>query len=389
MILARAVRNERGELLLNEGIELTETYLQLLQQNGIQAAYVNDPATDDIDMHGVISESVRHTVTNDLCRLFDRLDAFASSVRGKPATVIASEIDASGFGEDNQEAESYTLMTAGIEAVINEVCGLKTLAGIQALRMSDAYQFDHAIDSTAIAVLIGERLRLPRERLIRIAAGCLMHDVGMIFCNPAILATPGPLTPDQMDIVRRHPELGFNLLRKLRPDAGLDNQAALQHHEKQDGSGYPNGRRGTTRVARSNLDHTVAGRILLDAEIIAVADVYDALGRDRPFRPAFRPDRVARMMRRLAGTHLNREIVTQFLAIVPVYPLGASVEILSGTYERYRGVVSAINPEHLNQPTIRVLFAPTGEAIEPVELDMTSDPAILSCTSLRHGADQG
>ena len=124
------------------------------------------------------------------------------------------------------------MMTGSMEAVINEVCGLKTLAGIQALRTSDSYQFDHAIDSTAIAVLIGERLRLPRDRLKRIAAGCLMHDVGMIFCNAAILATPGPLNSEQMEIIRRHPELGFSLLRKLRPDAGLENQAALQHHEK-------------------------------------------------------------------------------------------------------------------------------------------------------------
>ncbi len=214
-----------------------------------------------------------------------------------------------------------------------------------------------------------------------------MHDVGMIFCNPAILATPGPLTPDQMDIVRRHPELGFNLLRKLRPDSGYDNQAALQHHEKQDGSGYPNGRRGTNRVARANLDQTASGRILLEAEIIAVADVYDALSRDRPFRPAFRPDRVVRMLRRMAGSHLNREIVSHFLAVLPVYPLGASVQILSGTYERYRGVVSRVHPEHLNQPTIRILYSPTGEAIDPVELDIARDPAILSCTPLRGDAE--
>lgn len=98
MVLVREVRNERGELLLNRSIELTETYLQLFQQNGIQAAYVKNPATEDIDIHGVISESVRHAVTNDLCRLFDTLDAFASTVRGKPVSTIASEIDAAGFG---------------------------------------------------------------------------------------------------------------------------------------------------------------------------------------------------------------------------------------------------------------------------------------------------
>src|SRR5207248_9711826 len=107
-------------------------------------------------------------------------------------------------------------------------------------------------------------------------------------------------------------------------DEFLANHVAYQHHEKQDGSGYPRGMRGVNRIAR---DVVRGDRMLLIAEIAAVADVYDALSSDRPYRPGMTPEQIVETIRQMAGPHLNREIVQQVLAILPVFPVGLEVRI--------------------------------------------------------------
>lgn len=91
----------------------------------------------------------------------------------------------------------------------------------------------------------------------------------------------GPLTPEDWTVERQHTLASYGILRRVRPDAVIPNAIALQHHERQDGFGYPQALRGTNRISRETHGQ---GRIILDAEIAAVADVHDALAADRPHR---------------------------------------------------------------------------------------------------------
>ena len=228
--------------------------------------------------------------------------------------------------------------------------------------------------------MIGKRLHLTREDLKRLGAGCILHDIGKIFVMPKT-NKGAPLTTDQKKILREHPRLGYELLRTRNPNAVMTNHVALQHHERQDGRGYPRGLRGHNTINRPRSSNTK--NILLIAEIAAVADAYDILSANRPGRQFLSPRQVADTMCRLSGTVLNREIVQLFLSMLPILPTGMNIVVSSGRYANYKGVVVKANREQEDQPLIRLLFNPQGDHIVPIDLDLAKESTITVEAVLR------
>ncbi|HEY3078654.1 MAG TPA: HD domain-containing phosphohydrolase [Chloroflexota bacterium] len=382
MRLARAVHSERGDLLLNADVVVTERYIDLLRERGFSTVFVVDGDTSDLGIEDVISERVRLTVTADLCRVYEVMERATAAYRDEPAPTVEQELQSGDLARAVRDHAAYGALQKDIEAVIDEVLEADILKGLGTLRATDSYQFVHALDSTAVAVMLGRRLHYQLEDLKRLASGCLLHDIGMVLIDRAIAQKPGRLNPDELVALRKHPQLGYELLRKLRPSEFLANHVAYQHHERQDGTGYPRGLHGSNKVYRAGLERGAGGRIVLDAEIVAVADVYDAISSDQPYRPAYPPDQVVRIMRRLGGTHLNREVVNQLLAVLPVYPLGSDVVVMTGRYTRYRGIVSRVHREEFDRPTIRLLFDADRRRIDPVEIDLRQSDEVVASTPL-------
>lgn len=355
MALARAVLSERGDLLLAADIVLTERYVNLLRERGFSSVFVHDPDTEDVEIEEIISERIRIQVTKDLVRVFDAVEGI-------------------------EEMPPYHTLRGDIEDVVDEALGADILSGINTIRSFDSYQFVHALDSTVAAVMIARRLHLQIEEIRRIAAGCLLHDIGMVAIERSILDKPGKLSSAELDRIRQHPEIGYEMLRKLRPSEVVANHAAYQHHERQDGTGYPRGLHGTNRVLR--VGGSQPERIVPDAEIVAVADVFDALGADRPFRPAFPPDAVVRTLRKMAGGQLNREVVGHLLAVLPIYPLGADVVVVKGHHRGYRGIVTRVHRDQLELPTVRLMWDRDRQRVPPFEIDLRSADEVIACAPL-------
>ncbi len=143
-----------------------------------------------------------------------------------------------------------------------------------------------------LAVKMGERLGLDPASLRDLAAGGLLHDIGKLHTPDGILKKPGKLTDAEYEVIKRHPADGQRMLREV----GRFNERVLHlveaHHERLDGRGYPFG--------------TDSGRIALEARILAVADVYDALTSHRPYRPAWPPDRALEVIEREKVTPSTR-----------------------------------------------------------------------------------
>lgn len=378
MEVARPIYSDRGYLLLNFGATLKEQYLIELRERGIRFIYVEDPDTDDVVIEEVISERVRLIATRDLFRVYTALQQLAVPLQRVPADERRQALHEREFKEQIRGLPGWEELQGDLEAVLEETMGVETFHGIAALHAYDGYTFVHALDETIVALLIGRRLGLARQQLHELASGCLLHDVGKVFVPKAILNKPGSLTPEERAQVREHPRLGYELLRTLRPKEILANHVAYQHHERQDGQGYPRGLRGTNRVDLSPRLTSGSGRIILYAEIAAVADTYDALSSDRPYRPALPPDAVVANLRDAGSAQLNREVLRAFLDILPVYPLGTEVIVRSGPYPGYRGVVAAVPPHRLDQPVVRLLFDAHGQRLPaPIELDVADDPDIV------------
>jgi putative nucleotidyltransferase with HDIG domain len=168
-----------------------------------------------------------------------------------------------------------------------------------ALEMRDDETQGHALRVAGLAVELGRAMGIPGEELVHLRRGALLHDIGKMVVPDAILRKPGPLTEEEWAVMRRHPEDGRDFLRKVAYlEPALD--VPYAHHERWDGTGYPRGLRGE--------------EIPLAARVFAVADAYDALTSDRPYRAAWPEEDVLEHLRRCAGKEFDPRVVAVFLA---------------------------------------------------------------------------
>src|SRR5262249_5904777 len=236
-----------------------------------------------------------------------------------------------------------------VDAVVAEVLDGAVMTGLTSMRTHDSYTYQHCLDVAVTAAMIGPQLGYDPETLRKLTAGCILHDIGQIFVDPSILHKLSRLTPAEFARVKDHAVLGYLFARDNLRLGLLAAHIAYQHHERQDGGGYPRGLLGTNRLVRGAEIH-LPGRISPLGEIAAIADFPDACSSDRPDPPRLPPDRVWRMVREAAGAHLNREIAEVFLTALPPFPLGTSVEVTAGAYAGHRGVVARLNADAQHRP---------------------------------------
>ena len=189
--------------------------------------------------------------------------------------------------------------TAHLEAAHLET--LERLAHAAEFRDDDTGRHTRRVGD--LAAEIGRQLGMTEERaeLLRLAAP--LHDLGKLGVPDAVLLKPGPLTPEECRTARAHTTIGAEILSGGHSGVvRLAEIVALYHHERWDGAGYPHGLRER--------------EIPLEARIVAVADVYDALSHDRPYRPAWTPEAVTAHMRAGAGTHFDPAAVEALLAVL-------------------------------------------------------------------------
>jgi len=175
----------------------------------------------------------------------------------------------------------------------------------------------HSERVAAYTMLIAHQLGLPKEELPHIERGALLHDIGKIGVPDHILYKPGPLTPDEWEIMRQHPVIGYRMCMKvgmLHPAAPI----VLHHHERWDGKGYPHGLSGE--------------EIPLGARIFAIADTLDAMTSNRPYRKALSFAQAREEIERCAGTQFDPELVKVFLSL-PEEELRAISELILSNRE--------------------------------------------------------
>lgn len=380
-VLARTICDELGRPLLREGTALTERYLASLAARGQSSVYIRDGLADDVAPEDLVTERVRATVTTHVSETFKRVGSVAlergfgrgEGVDGAVEGLGEQELDLGNDGKD-LVAQLYD----DIETLLNELLESDTAAGLESLKTHNDYTFQHSVDVAVVGILIGSRLGMPRPRLRELALGCLLHDIGKLYIDTAILDKPGALTPEEFAAIEEHPRMGYELVRRMPVASLLPAHVAYQHHERQSGSGYPRGLVGDNRIStRLTHERIGAGKMLLIAEIAAVADVYSAVSSDRPYRAAMPPDQVMDTMAEMAGRHLNREVFEYLTYLIPRYPVGRWVEVTTGEHTGWRGVVTRLHATRIDRPMVRLHLDADGEAItSPRELDLRQDPTI-------------
>lgn len=378
MVLAKTIFDEQGQILLRQGVQLTNDYIANLKRRGFVKVYINESNTTDIVIEDVLSEEIRRNAQRALARVFDFVRQVSIDTLNNDTDKTIAAIKTTDVTNSLRSYEGFTQLEESVTSILDELNDIEMLTGISQIQGHDDAIFSHSIEVTVAALMIGKRLHLNREDLKRLGAGCILHDIGKIFVTSK--SNNSNLTADQKKNLREHPRLGYELLRTRNPNAVMTNHVALQHHERQDGKGYPRGLRGHNTIDRPRSD---TKNILLIAEIAAVADIYDTLSANRPGRQPLTPRQVADTLCRLSGTILNREIVQLFLTMLPILPTGMDIVVCSGRYANYKGVVVRANREQQNQPLVRLLYNPQGDHIVPIDLDLAKEPTITVEAILR------
>ena len=193
--------------------------------------------------------------------------------------------------ERTEELEKTNMALA--RAVYNTVVILT-----QTIEAKDPYTRGHSLRVSEYSVAIGKNLELDKHRLQILRLGSLLHDIGKIGISSVVLNKPGKLTPEEYDRIREHSEIGERILQNVkyfRPILPI----IRNHHRWHDGNGYPESESQTS--------------LTIESEILSVADVYDALTSDRPYREAMNTETALSVLREISGTQPSPRIVDIFI----------------------------------------------------------------------------
>lgn len=223
------------------------------------------------------------------------------------------------------------------------------------VKSRDEYTFQHSVSVAALAVAFGRVLNMPREEIRELAMGGLLHDVGKAKVPGNILNKPGKLDDAEFAVMKDHVVSTAELLGNVSGVSQIALNAAAQHHERFDGTGYPHGLKGD--------------EISLHGQMIAIVDVYDAITSLRVYHKGMTPTDALRKLFEWGGTHFNPRLVEAFIKGVGIYPAGSLVRMESGRL----GIVREVMPDRLLQPVVQMIFdCKESRPISPETVDLAS-----------------
>lgn len=310
MKIDQAIVDKTGRALIAKGAFLDDFQIEYLQDKGVNGVYIQEGEADPEDFKEVqIPQYTREVIEKN--RVEDRAKVkLSESVRKRVGEGIQYLYNNT---EDDSFAESTQNITNELMNAIFENDAVAVDIGM--LKVSDEYTFKHSVDVATMAMVIGKKCGLNEEELRQLGIAGLLHDVGKSKIPKEVLNKPGRLTDEEFALMKQHSLFGFQILKEKNtfPDAIM--RGVLQHHEKINGKGYPLG------VEEDKIHHF--------AKIIAVADVYDALVTERPYKSAFsKRDAVEMIMAMTMEMDLN--VMKSFLESVILYPVDSLVELSNG-----------------------------------------------------------
>ncbi|WP_457674865.1 HD-GYP domain-containing protein [Thiolapillus sp.] len=224
------------------------------------------------------------------------------------------------------------------------------------LRNKDEYTSEHSLNVAIISIAFGRHLGMSRKELNVVGLCGLLHDMGKMLTPQEILAKPGKLTPEEMEIMKRHPVHGREILLDTRDVMDTVIDTAFGHHERLNGQGYPRGVGGS--------------EIPLYTRIVTIADVFDAITGDRVYRQGETAETALGILHRNAGTAFDESLVIRFIQNIGTYPLGTIIEMTNGEV----GIVVDNNPNHRLRPKIKLLLDHNKQPQESRIINLTMNP---------------
>ncbi|MCW8931450.1 MAG: HD-GYP domain-containing protein [Gammaproteobacteria bacterium] len=312
--------------------------------------------TPHTDIPSTPESKITSTPSNNLTKT--RKDA--KQIKNHAEQAISNIMADVKLGQQVEMEQVTPVVDKMAESVLNNH---NALLGLSRIRSMDTYTFEHSVNIGVLMMSFTKSRGMPKEIIQEVGIGGLLHDIGKALTPTEILNKAGKLTDEEFVIMKNH-VVDSRLILLNTP--GISQNAldvAALHHEKYDGSGYPDGKKGD--------------EISIVGQMSAIVDVYDALTADRCYHKGQDPSVVLKRMLSWTGAHFNPQLMHEFIQCVGIYP-PATLVMLSN---HYLAVVIENNSNLLLPRVIAVLNTKTNETIEPKVVDLSKQDKLKVISS--------
>jgi HD-GYP domain-containing protein (c-di-GMP phosphodiesterase class II) len=376
MILAESLFLPSGELLLAAGYRLKDRYRRRLKELGFTSVLVEVEGTESIIPETIISSHIQREMALSLNKS-TRDIAESLPVHEKGNRSIQKMI------KENKHHLNKFIMSSGIshalEKFIDDILGQPSvILNMSELSKVQGELFTHAINVTIIALCLGKKFHFSYDEMKQLGIGAINFDLGMVAVPRDILEKAEALTEEEETMMHQHTVFGYLMLSQNPSIPPTSAAVALQHHERQDGSGYPRGIKGENRPPLKDFSRKKV--IHRFAEIVAVADTYEMLTLGRRHEDSQRSAQEAvKAVIEMGGTKLNSEVVKTLVSIIPLFPTGARIRIVNAPVPQlvgYTGVVAKNDTERLDQPSLVLYETKNHQRVTPILVDTAKHTGI-------------
>lgn len=301
-VLADDLYAENGILLLGRQTTITEAHVPILLKQRIR----------EVNVIQVLSEGTGEQISTQLSHLEGNDEIVAAYVKALDKTrLLFDEINHEGTPHLEQFSEIFC------EVAEQSTKQLGFFRSLYVLEGADCYTYRHSLNVGILCSLIARLLKWDEARVAFMGTAGFLHDVGKMQVPKEILLKPGRLTEDEFSVMKKHAEYGYEMIKNMEGGTELLALCALLHHERLDGSGYPQQRKGD--------------EIPRECQVLAVADMFDAICSDRVYKGRTSPFEAAQLLwKEACNGSLNIEIVAHFVRYIALLYVGAKARLSNG-----------------------------------------------------------
>ena len=341
-----AVKSDEDVTKVRE-LGVHEIYIDTAQGLDVEEAPTQEEAAHKVDevLEAIATDAAAPVRRVSVQREVER----ARNLHSEANRIVRDMMGDIRLGKQIQLEQIEPLVERIVDSIFRQQDAMLPLAR---LKDHDEYTFQHSVSVCTLMTSFARTLELPRDIIHEIAVGALLHDVGKAKVPDDILNKPAKLTDAEFVKMKSHVVQSKIILQGTPGISQIALDVAAQHHERFDGTGYPNKLKGD--------------EISLYGQMGAIVDVYDAITSNRVYHKGMAPTEALRKLLEWSKFHFNPTLVQAFIRAVGIYPTGSLVRLES----RRLAVVQAQTPENLMQPVVKVIFHTRGYYLTPETVDL-------------------